>query len=1191
MTSGGFAVRVGDLLAGRYRLDRRLGAGGMGEVWRGHDLALDRAVAVKVLLEAVTNEEVIARFRREATIGARLQHPGITVVHDVGRHEGRLFIVMELLSGEDLAAVLDRERGGLAPDVAVELAAQTAEALAAAHERSVVHRDLKPPNLFLLPGGRLKICDFGIAYSADATAGWTVTGRIFGTPPYMAPEQWRGGRVDARCDLYALGCVLYALLSGAPPFGSSEPLYVLMRRHVEDVPLSLREAGVAVAPDLDRLVLALLAKDPADRPESAAAVAEALRALAAPAPAPPGGARSPDPAAEERGPGPAPGGEPGPPGTPADRERPATGGTRGPTAPADGTRGPDTSAGGTRGPDTSAGGTRGPAAPAGGTRGLAAPAGGAGAATGGEPDPAAPAARTPAPDTPVGPDWPGPDREAGTTGPERPAAGGGQGPGASVGGGMAVGVGEFVRELLREAEADLREAPPSPAARVEVLAVAADAAARFDAGLAHRLLADAELAALSDGDGDGARVARLLTGLARDVAPHAPARAVRLLAEAHQALFTVSAADRQAPLRAVAEELARLAPERAAQLTGYHFAEGPAENRLRALIATAVAAARPEEAERRLARIQDPGARAAATYDLVLALAPRDLDAALRLSERTGSAGARLLVLCQVAQDRAAAGDPAGGGRALEQAEAELPEVLEERAAWLHEEAAREDVAGRLGGAGAERLRTRAVALLARRPGTAGDEKADHALASLAAARDLVEQGARPALDPVRARTRAGRARELPDPADRARALARIARDCVAAADAPWLGAVADDPGRARTHANTAANANPDANAGTNANAATNADRPARPPRAAADGRLWRTAARPDALYPAGDAVLWRAGAEVGCVAADTGAVRWSAFADEGVPAVPFTGRLAVDCAADAASVYVSVAGAEPPAARLLAREPRDGRVRWWRDWPAAPRLYPAGELLLAAVPGRLAALRADSGEELWVRPLDGDPADPAWSLTVAADRLVLGDAAGRRGLRLRDAAPLWAWARSGEGFTSREVPGGPARTGPGFGGGLVHLLDAGTVRAVRGGTGEEVWSFAAGVPAPRLLVTGGAAYVAGHRRDQGADVVWALDARSGAVFWQRPLVRREGTDPALGLLGVRAGGLTVLASLGGRRGLLGKALAPYVAVLDLKTGRVRGQWEEPALGAGNVLLAGELLVLARPELAAYARP
>lgn len=150
--SGAFAVRVGDQLAGRYRLDQRLGQGGMGEVWRAHDTALDRAVAVKVLLEAATNDEVVARFRREATIGARLQHPGITVVHDVGQEEGRLFIVMELLPGEDLRSALAREPGGLAVEVALELAAQTAEALAAAHERSVIHRDLKPANLFLLPG-------------------------------------------------------------------------------------------------------------------------------------------------------------------------------------------------------------------------------------------------------------------------------------------------------------------------------------------------------------------------------------------------------------------------------------------------------------------------------------------------------------------------------------------------------------------------------------------------------------------------------------------------------------------------------------------------------------------------------------------------------------------------------------------------------------------------------------------------------------------------------------------------------------------------------------------------------------------------------------------------------------------------------------------------------------------------------
>ncbi|WP_158734376.1 serine/threonine-protein kinase [Streptomyces sp. NRRL F-2747] len=306
--SGGSAVRVGDELAGRYRLEQRLGQGGMGEVWRGHDLLLDRSVAVKVLLEAATNDEVVARFRREATIGARLQHPGITVVHDVGRQDGRLFIVMELLSGEDLATVLARD-GGLAVDLAVDLAAQTAEALAVAHGQAVVHRDLKPGNLFLLPGARIKICDFGIAHSADATAGWTVTGRIIGTPAYMAPEQWRGERVGARCDLYALGCVLYALVSGAPPFGQGESPYVLMHRHVAEAPIPLREAGAPVPVELDRLVLALLAKDPADRPESAEAVGKALRGMHGDGGAGAGTHPDPEPARPE--PRPAPGREPG----------------------------------------------------------------------------------------------------------------------------------------------------------------------------------------------------------------------------------------------------------------------------------------------------------------------------------------------------------------------------------------------------------------------------------------------------------------------------------------------------------------------------------------------------------------------------------------------------------------------------------------------------------------------------------------------------------------------------------------------------------------------------------------------------------------------------------------------------------------------------------------------------------------
>ncbi|MGW2997872.1 hypothetical protein ACWDA9_41655, partial [Streptomyces sp. NPDC001193] len=299
-----------------------------------------------------------------------------------------------------------------------------------------------------------------------------------------------------------------------------------------------------------------------------------------------------------------------------------------------------------------------------------------------------------------------------------PVSGSGAGPAAervgaaATGAGVACGVRELVRGLLGEAEDALRQLRGADDARVEVLAVAADAAARFDAELAASLLAEAETAAWTDGGGDGARVARLLTALARATAPHAPARARRLLTDAQQALFTVSGSRREAPLRALAEELVKVAPEQASQIAGYHLGGRPAPGGLRARIEAALVAARPEEAEHRLSLIRDPGQRAAATYDTVLAVAPRDLETALRLSGRIGSAGARLLALCQVAEDRAGAGDPAGGARALEQAEAALPEVLRERAAWLREEAAGQDVSGRLGQVEAERLRTLAGALL-----------------------------------------------------------------------------------------------------------------------------------------------------------------------------------------------------------------------------------------------------------------------------------------------------------------------------------------------------------------------------------------------------------------------------------------------------------------------------------------------
>jgi eukaryotic-like serine/threonine-protein kinase len=156
-------MQTGLKLSGRYALQALLGSGGMGEVWRGVDEQLDRPVAVKVLQEHLVDSELAGRFRREARIAARLQHPGITVVHDVGSDNGHLFIVMELLHGRDLAAMLAEAPAGLPIDAVVSLTVQAADALQAAHAGHVVHRDLKPANLFVLDGGLLKICDFGIA--------------------------------------------------------------------------------------------------------------------------------------------------------------------------------------------------------------------------------------------------------------------------------------------------------------------------------------------------------------------------------------------------------------------------------------------------------------------------------------------------------------------------------------------------------------------------------------------------------------------------------------------------------------------------------------------------------------------------------------------------------------------------------------------------------------------------------------------------------------------------------------------------------------------------------------------------------------------------------------------------------------------------------------------------------------------
>ena len=274
-------VQEGTEIAGRYVLEAMLGHGGMWETWRASDRLLDRPVAVKVMQERMADTR---RFQREARIAARLQHPGITVVHDVGTHDGLPFVVMELLRGHDLAFVLRQSPAGLPPDRVIPLVIQAAEALQAAHQVRIVHRDLKPSNLFLQSNGLLKICDFGIARATDMTEDLTSPEYTFGSVRYMSPEQCQGDPVDARSDLYSLGCVLYALLTGQPPFPSGEPL-AIMHQHLYTLPDGPRSLRPGIPADLDRLVLSLLAKDPAQRPADAGQVITALKGtLRSPAP-------------------------------------------------------------------------------------------------------------------------------------------------------------------------------------------------------------------------------------------------------------------------------------------------------------------------------------------------------------------------------------------------------------------------------------------------------------------------------------------------------------------------------------------------------------------------------------------------------------------------------------------------------------------------------------------------------------------------------------------------------------------------------------------------------------------------------------------------------------------------------------------------------------------------------------------
>lgn len=273
---------------GQYELRQELGRGGMGVVWAAYDHGHGRDVAVKLLAPRGHGAELAAlerRFLREARITARLDHPGIPAVHDHGSHEGKLYLVMDLVPGHALDAVL-RDRGPLHVEEAADVARHVAGVLAYAHGENVVHRDLKPSNLMLAADGAVKVLDFGVAAALEPRPGetrFTAANATPGTVLYMAPEQAVGETVPAS-DLYSLGCVLYELLTGSPPFTSGSP-FLLYHQHAHEPvpPLTDRRSGVPAG--LRDLVAGLLEKMPENRPVTAAEVAASLTAWS-PAPRP-----------------------------------------------------------------------------------------------------------------------------------------------------------------------------------------------------------------------------------------------------------------------------------------------------------------------------------------------------------------------------------------------------------------------------------------------------------------------------------------------------------------------------------------------------------------------------------------------------------------------------------------------------------------------------------------------------------------------------------------------------------------------------------------------------------------------------------------------------------------------------------------------------------------------------------------
>ena len=265
----------GSELGSRYRVEARIGTGGMADVFRGFDPVLHRTVAIKVLnARFASDESFVDRFRREAQAAARLNHPNIVGVFDHGSDDGTQYIVMEFIEGRTLAEALGAGRRPT-PAQAAEIARHICDALAAAHAQGVIHRDIKPANIMVTRDGTVKVMDFGIARLVSGPETAPQTSAVLGTAAYLSPEQAQGQPVDARTDIYSLGTVLYEMLAGRPPFAGESPVAIAYKQ-VNEPPVPPSQINPDVPPSLDAVVMRALAKNPANRYQTAREFADDL---------------------------------------------------------------------------------------------------------------------------------------------------------------------------------------------------------------------------------------------------------------------------------------------------------------------------------------------------------------------------------------------------------------------------------------------------------------------------------------------------------------------------------------------------------------------------------------------------------------------------------------------------------------------------------------------------------------------------------------------------------------------------------------------------------------------------------------------------------------------------------------------------------------------------------------------------